>query len=761
MGNCNKKSVNKNNLIKSFFVFLLTGIIVFTGFATVVSAQSPYDTNFDWHNTEEEQNEWPLDPSLTGKTHIGIGTAGFSYSRFYYNDNGQIVLEFDISIFPDDSYPTDFNSNIRTFRKQWDNALIFIDPSLIQKVDLGASFFMMSYPIDKKKESLNSANISGPDNNIFKLSVNKVFPKMPTGSDYMKSKLYLVLNSGITRESLNEDYAIEMRYTNNQGQVYDQKGSKGSQVIGDYYGHVISHETYDVSLNNDDVTLKTIAPFQTASMPNTIPNPVLPPDMMRTVGQSVIYDNISGTLNIYYKQAPNHYIYTEYANNGYFLSSWLGIRQVMDSRIYDALKPDENGVVGYMRMFDLDGKGSGWNVTTEMKNTEFSYSQTTTNVGTYSYMLVPKNFKTNIVDKATVLDAQTNNVKNVYLHGHKKESDYVRFIYYVDKNKMDALFGQVNSSTLSISTSYISDRPTETTQTEYRLMLDNDIVIPQGAKVIFELPTRNSRAIFKAGLGNNYERIIGELQTKRTAAEIHQYGVDPTDYGKAYTIAPYVFTSDGFILDIEAGIKVFKNDGLSLTVFDSNSPETIDIKVIDGTNTTTYTLNKYGTNENKLYTMPNANVRTGIIINRSANTPHVNEFFTDSTTISGHSKYPFALVSIRKAVDDEVFKETYSSTTSEAFDAEGITYDGVNAGYPFTLDIPLGSGMKKDMEIRFSNAAVGYFRSIPATYRAQAKITFDFNDGSALVENRIVPINENAMIQIINQMVLKDLIFFG
>ena len=39
------------------------------------------------------------DPTLT-KTNAGIGTAGLSYQNFYYDGEGRIVLEFELSIFP-------------------------------------------------------------------------------------------------------------------------------------------------------------------------------------------------------------------------------------------------------------------------------------------------------------------------------------------------------------------------------------------------------------------------------------------------------------------------------------------------------------------------------------------------------------------------------------------------------------------------------------------------------------------------------------
>ena len=740
-----KKYKTNNKFIMRFWIALLTVIMVFSGLSNNIKAAEPYTTNFDWDNADELEHEWPLDPNLT-KSYAGIGTAGFSYNRYYYNNNGQIVIEIELSIFPDDTTAFDFGSNFRTFRAQWDYANIFIDPNLADKVDVNDSFFMMSYPVEAYPNTQNEVSLSvatTPEgNNIYKLDIDEVFPNMPLYSDYMKSKLYLVLKDDVTLDNLQEDYAIQLRYTNDSNQVYEQRGTKGNQVLGSYYGHIVEHETFDASVNNDDVTLKTMVPFQTASMTNTIPNIVMPPDTMRVVAQSIVYDNVNGTLNIYYRQAPNHYWYTNrYANNGYFLSSWIGIRQVMDSRIYDALKQDENGVVGYMKMFDLNGVGSGWNVTTSININEFSENQINSDISTYSYMLVPRGFKTDITNKAFVPNNQVNNVKSVYLHGHKKEADFVRFIYYVDKNKMDALFNEINSSSLSLSTSYVTDRPTETTQTEYRLTVTEEIVITKGAKIIFDLP-RKSRSVFKVGLGNNYERFIGDMKTKRPATEMYNYGVDPSDYGEAYTAAKYFATEGGFVLNVEAGLKIPVGEVINLIMFDETSPQTVTITVVDGATSTNYTLRKHLVNENRLYTMPNANVRAGIVINRSANTPHVDEFFTDSINITGHSKYPFALVSMRKVVDDEVFKEAYSTTVLEEFYAEGNPT--ALEGYAFVFDVPSNIEIKKDMAINFSNAAVGYFRSTPSTYRAQARVTFVKNDGTDMTEVRIVPMNEKA-----------------
>ena len=40
-----------------------------------------------------------------------------------------------------------------------------------------------------------------------------------------------------------------------------------------------------------------------------------------------------------------------------------------------------------------------------------------------------------------------------------------------------------------------------------------NIVIPKGARLVFELP-ETSRSVFKSGPNNNYERLIGNLKTK-------------------------------------------------------------------------------------------------------------------------------------------------------------------------------------------------------------------------------------------------------
>ena len=243
----------KNHTLKKFIVLLLAGIIAFAGLPMQVAAQDPgtkaYDTNFDWNNSEEDLNEWPLDPTLT-KTNAGIGTAGLSYQNFYYDGEGRIVLEFELSIFPKGS------STATTFRNQWQFAHIFIDPNLIGMVDEKASFFKMYYPANPATVSLNQVKPSGTHNNIYKFAIEDVYPIIPSGSDYMRSKFYLVLKSGFSRNDLKEDYAVELRYTNNQGQIYNQTGSNGLDVLGNYRGYTSSIPNYDASTNNDDVTLK-------------------------------------------------------------------------------------------------------------------------------------------------------------------------------------------------------------------------------------------------------------------------------------------------------------------------------------------------------------------------------------------------------------------------------------------------------------------------------------------------------------------------
>lgn len=90
--------------------------MIFGGLLSSREAKAAYNTGFAWENEEEDLNEWPLDESLKTKTYAGIGTAGFSYSRFYQNEQGRIVLEIDFSIFPDS--PDNETSGHRTFREQ-------------------------------------------------------------------------------------------------------------------------------------------------------------------------------------------------------------------------------------------------------------------------------------------------------------------------------------------------------------------------------------------------------------------------------------------------------------------------------------------------------------------------------------------------------------------------------------------------------------------------------------------------------------------
>ena len=109
---------------------------------------------------------------------------------------------------------------------------------------------MMSYPLDSKTELLSKATKSGAENNalnvnnIHKLDVKMYIQKCRLLT--MKSKLYLVLKNTVTRDDLNQDYALQLRYTNNQNQIYEQRGSLGKQVLGSYYGHIPEYDTFDV-----------------------------------------------------------------------------------------------------------------------------------------------------------------------------------------------------------------------------------------------------------------------------------------------------------------------------------------------------------------------------------------------------------------------------------------------------------------------------------------------------------------------------------
>jgi Rib/alpha/Esp surface antigen-like repeat protein len=745
MGKINYES--KHKILKWFVTLLLAGFIVYAAFPMKLEAEESYKTNFNWNNEEEVLNEWPLEDGLT-KSGIGIGTAGFSYRHFYTNDAGQRVLEFELSMFPDsESYSSD------SFRTYWKTAKFFIDPRLAAYVDKDKSFFRMSYSATESDVSkftnvyLNDGAITWSKtdpaftaNNLFTAPVTKVYPNMPTNSDYMKSKLYLVLNSG----EFNQDYTVGMRYYNGN-MVYKQTGSNNIPVLGKYeYYENGDYKGKTVTEGVSDVTFRVMAPFKTASMSNMIPNTYLPMDIYRSAAQSVVYDNENGRLIVYYKIAPNYYLPRLIADNGIYLNSSLGIRQTMDKRIYDALVADDSGTVGQMRMLDMYGNTWG-NTATFIKASEFESGSTGTSVETMTWKLFPSgttNVGTHAVANANVV--KTDSIKNVYLHGHQKRSDYVRFVYNVDKEMMDELFGDVNNSTLSLSTSYIATNSTnpDARQTTYSFIPNTNITVGAGQPIEFSGMAGSARAYFKAGSGNNYQRAIGNMK-KNAGGEV-KYG-SPSSNGAGYTVAPY--KNGSCILNVEAGLTINAGSTITFTLFDSmtNTPENIKMKI----NGQEYILTEDSgaTSANRVYLMPNSDVRTGIFVNRSANTPHVDEFFTDSTKVTGHSKYPNAYVSSRFS-DDTGFQAVYSSTTAETFMAEGEEYDGetegYEQGYPFSVSLPTGKDLKKDMSIHFSNAAAGYFRSVSSTYRMQAKVKFNVNDNTGTIVERIVPINKKA-----------------
>lgn len=119
------------NLIKRSMVILLIAILALAGMPGKVQSQGSYDTNFSWTTDEEVLNEWPLDATIQSTSYTGIGTAGFSYHHYYYDEQDRIVLEFELSMFPA-SAGREVSAS-RLFRENWQNAHIFIDPKLINK----------------------------------------------------------------------------------------------------------------------------------------------------------------------------------------------------------------------------------------------------------------------------------------------------------------------------------------------------------------------------------------------------------------------------------------------------------------------------------------------------------------------------------------------------------------------------------------------------------------------------------------------------
>jgi hypothetical protein len=298
----------------------------------------------------------------------------------------------------------------------------------------------------------------------------------------------------------------------------------------------------------------------------------------------------------------------------------------MDKRIYDALVADETGTVGQMRMLDRSGLpwGNPGNPATYIKANEFEIGSTGSEAKTMTWRLFPTGTP---ADVGTFAEAnqnivKTDIIKNIYLHGWSKQADYVRFVYTVDKEKMDALFGNVNNSSLSFLTSYIAtgSSNSDAKQTTYSFTPETDIVVAPGEPIEFSGMGATARAYFKAGTGNNYQRAIGNM--KKTGSGIRTGS--PSNNGEGYTVAPY---KDGScVLHSEAGLTMAAGNKMTFTLFaaSTGTPGTIQMKVNGAVYT--FTEDSAATEANKVYNLPNSDVRTGIFINRSANPPHVNEF---------------------------------------------------------------------------------------------------------------------------------------
>ncbi|NMA94327.1 MAG: hypothetical protein GX975_06665, partial [Clostridiales bacterium] len=767
------------------FTVLLGGLASLPGLISTTEASgNSYETGFEWDADEEVRVPWPLEsgvtPSGTTETNAGIGTAGFSYRQFHINDEGKTVLEFEISMFPQSE-----SSASMTFRDKWKYAKFYIDPRLMELVNKEKSFFKMSYSPAEADLSLSPkyflSQIGGTNwerttnspllDNVFKLPIESVFPKMPSNSDYMKSKLYLVLNTtGDTLDTLKEDYAVAMRYYNaDLTQVYQQAGTKkpsspprSTTVIGQYIYPAPAGqlETTITAAGFDDVNLVTTAPFRTASMSQMYQNVYMPMDMYRSTHQTVIYDCERSKLIVYYKMAPNQYLNGNQAKEGHFLDAYLGIAQTMDKRMFDALV-EIDGKLGEMRM--LDPAGAAWTsaVVSPIKKEHFVSGTTPTpGVETRTWRMFPKDLG-NIGGPYAI--ASTSGIANVYLHGHEYFSDYVRFVYNVDRDKMDALFGESNKAAMSFATSYIAMDSTNNDAKQLTYTLEpraEDINIAPGGTIVFSGSPQDlqpsMRAFFRVGLGTNYQRPIGNL--KKTRPPLVNNG-DPSSNGEGYSVAPYNSATKTCTLTVETGIRIGKDQKVTFTLFDTmtGQPDTINMTIAG----TTYTFNiDYATtNANKVYNLPNAVARSGIAIYRRANTPHLDEIFTDSTSITGHSKYSGAEMTAELLYNGGTIKEfagVKAETTGETFTAEGVERNdgtegsGNQQGYPFTFSSdkwPTGIELKKDMEISVHNSDFSKFflRSLPSTYRVQAKVTFDKNTGAADDEVvRIVPINKKA-----------------
>ena len=768
----------KKNFVTRTLAWVLTVVMVVTMLPMGVFAETYTEANqiktTDWSEKAMKEREaktgsWPLSMKnrlVRVSESDPVKTPDLNYVGVYKNAEGREVIRLT------------FNAYVAS-ANQWDKLLIRLPKELAEKFEeknpeSGIYKGKNSYGIH---DAMDMDWIKNPltGENGAKVPLEKLGWNVAGGQNVYGVDLYqngsmkigsrcipidLVLKEGESIKNLGKDLLIQGRLTDkNYERVYMRSGERTQDYMQYTFSTIIPFkDNYAIYSHNDLSIINPEAKFY-------------PQNKFHSTVSSVKFDIPKGYLEVYYRQSKTS------TGSGY------AIRQSVESGFYDLLET-RNGMVGEVYIMGADAKlyngrydkNDPTEPTTNYK-IQFAeddiYKDTNTGIGFIqiagSEWDSSKEYKNGITTKKSSNVDSTAAILNGTAAGFGGNGGvYTVVRYFIKSADLKKLVEDSGLKSYTFRTSILRENknkygagPRVEGYHIYEFTNDKERILKRGDKVDL---------VFNAA---QYNRIAGTADYV-TVPEIiigdDNYNINfinSLEFDSNGTVATWTVPFD-MMLDKDEKITVKAID------YDNNKRATnLDIKFSE-TDVLSSKLNKvdYSPIEMKR----SASLTGGALTSTTAR-PNVDEIFTDSKNITGHSFFDGAEINIKyidPATKEEV-KQTISAAGATDLDPDKVDYskiltkakyvngEAVDA-FPFDTTKPNNGGaiqgdpnkfkdfkmptLKKDMAIKVDNLDVlsSFIPSGDVVEQVQTKFHFDYqwdkNTGKKQVDDKIAPLNE-------------------
>ena len=745
-----KKQKSKQLMALFLSILMIVGILPLNIFAETykeIENGKEVEKTTDWSEAgrkkdDEEKGSWALSPNnrlVQVSSSDPVKTPDINYEGTYTNTEGREVVRFT------------FSAKVAS-ANQWDKLVVKLPKELddiadhqhpfrgIVKGTSGPYGYHDRAEVDHIGEQYNEYK-AVPDPLNWSVGGGKntyAFDLYQNGSMKPGAQLLpidVVLQEGKSIKNINKDLVIQARLMDkNFARVYMRAGEKSKDYLQYTMTTVIPHEkNYQVYLTKD----------LSAQIPSSAM--LEPTNKFFATVSSTKFDIANGYLEVYYRQFKGS------TGKGYAL------RQVVESSFFDLLE-ERNGMVGEVYLLGADANvyiGFGNRKTGEPNDRskiQFRRSDIQDSAdGKVGFLQIAGNeWDSTIENQNGIVTKKSSNVDSTRAILGTANTDgnggiYTVVRYFINKDALIKLIKDNGLKSYVFRTSILRENkdhrygggafPKVDSYSDYEFQLDKDIDLKRGTKVKFKYDQA------QYGKVGTYTAVRPQIKvgsenyniTFASSAELDGTGTELT-----WTVP--------FDIRLKAG-EEFKLTSLDWKM--KNRATTVSADFGNGE-----VLYANAVHNKQPVEMNRSASLTGAVLTSTLEKPNVDEIFTDSKNITGHSyfdgaevKQPISAVGATKDSDDYDYSQILTKAkyvNGEEYDAFGFDTTKPNQGGVIQdnkkFDDFKMPKLERDMPIRVDNLDTlsSFIDSKDVVEQVQTKFHFDLNGQTSKKNKEVI-----------------------